>query len=408
MQDTPKGMRIHIGIFGRRNVGKSRLLNALTQQEAAIVSDTPGTTTDVVQKPIELKPLGPVLFLDTAGLDDVGDLGEKRIAKTKAALDRVDLAFLVTDWFWGQFEQDLAQTFKRKKLPFVTIFNKMDIQTPASSALEASQANSNETVQVSAVKTLGLDQLRQAIVRVAPPALFNSPDILSDLVGPGDLVVMVVPIDLEAPQGRLILPQVQAIREVLDCDAKAIVVKERELADMLFNELKRPPKLVVTDSQAILNVSACVPSDIPLTGFSVLFARWKGDLETFVKGTHAIDTLEPGNRVLILESCSHHPIGEDIGRVKIPRWLTQYVGGELNFEYRVGHDFPQDLKDYNFIVHCGACMTNRREVLTRILRAQEAQVPISNYGLVIAKSLGVLPRILSPFPGLAELSLNKN
>ena len=179
MQDTPKGMRIHIGIFGRRNVGKSRLLNALTQQEAAIVSDTPGTTTDVVQKPIELKPLGPVLFLDTAGLDDVGDLGEKRIAKTKAALDRVDLAFLVTDWFWGQFEQDLAQTFKRKKLPFVTIFNKMDIQTPASSALEASQANSNETVQVSAVKTLGLDQLRQAIVRVAPPALFNSPDILS-------------------------------------------------------------------------------------------------------------------------------------------------------------------------------------------------------------------------------------
>ncbi len=402
MQDTPRGLRLQIGIFGRRNVGKSSLLNALTQQEAAIVSSIPGTTTDVVSKPIELKPLGPVLFLDTAGLDDTGELGQKRMAKTTATLDRVDLAFIVTETAWEDYEDNLARDFARRKIPFIAIFNKQDIAAASTQALAAARQHTAEAVRVSARAGTGQDALRQAIVRAAPADFLNNPPLLSDLIGPGENVVLVVPIDLEAPKGRLILPQVQAIREVLDADAKALVVKERELADLL-RDLRTTPSLVVTDSQAILKVSADVPPSVPLTGFSVLFARWKGDLESFVRGTAAIDQLVPGDRVMVLESCTHHPIGDDIGRVKIPRWLEQYVGGGLLFEHRGGHDFPEDLSSYQLIIQCGACMTNRREVLTRILRATEAGVPISNYGLVIAKSLGVLDRMLSPFPGVREL-----
>jgi len=402
MQNVPNSLRLHIGIFGRRNVGKSSLLNALTNQDVAIVSDTPGTTTDVVHKPIELKPLGPVLFLDTAGLDDVGELGEKRIARSTATLDRVDLAFLVTDHFWTDYERRLAQDCQQREIPFISVFNKIDLQKPDLETIQVCRELSHEIVFVSARTGAGLEDLRQAIVHCAPNEYLNNPAILADLIGPGDNVVLVVPIDLEAPKGRLILPQVQVIREVLDCDAKALVVKERELSDLL-NDLKKTPRLVITDSQAILKVSADVSPEIPLTGFSVLFARWKGDLETFVRGTLAIDSLQPGDQILIVESCTHHPIGDDIGRVKIPRWLMQYVGGELHFEHLAGHDFPSDLTSYQLIIHCGACMTNRKEILTRILRAREAGVPIANYGLVIAKSLGVLKRILSPFSDLSEL-----
>ncbi|MCD4814296.1 [FeFe] hydrogenase H-cluster maturation GTPase HydF [bacterium] len=402
MQDTPQGMRMHIGIFGRRNVGKSTLLNAVTGQDVAIVSEIPGTTTDVVSKPIELKPIGPVIFLDTAGLDDTGSLGNKRIEKTMAAMDRVDMAFVVLDTQWGQPEHKVIQQLKQRKIPFIVVINKSDLGSPASDLVGKSLENNETPVLVSAKTGTGIDILRKAIVDHAPESFFNDLPIVADLIGPGDTVIMVVPVDLEAPKGRLILPQVQVIREVLDCDAKALVVKERELLDLLDN-LKHPPQLVITDSQAILKVNADVPASVPLTGFSVLFARWKGDLETFVKGTQTIDHLKPGDRILILESCSHHPIGEDIGRVKIPRWLMQYVGGDLLFEHEAGHDFPADLSSYRLIIHCGACMTNRREVLTRILRAQEAGVPIANYGLVIAKSLGVFERILSPFPGIQDL-----
>jgi [FeFe] hydrogenase H-cluster maturation GTPase HydF len=401
MQDTPCGLRLHLGIFGRRNTGKSSLLNALTGQDAAIVSPVPGTTTDVVTKPMELKPLGPVLFLDTAGLDDVGELGQQRIARSLSALQRTDLAFIVTDGAWGDYERTLSTELRRLGIPGIAVFNKVDLAQPAQSALAESRAAAAEVVCLSALTGAGLDNLRQAVVRQAPKEYLEQPPLLSDLINPGDLVVLVVPIDLEAPKGRLILPQVQVIREILDCDAKALVVKERELAETL-GQIPRP-RLVVTDSQVILKVAGDVPPEVPLTGFSVLMARWKGDLETFVRGAAALDTLKSGDRILILEACTHHPIGDDIGRVKIPRWVGQYLGRDVHFDHACGHDFPGALQAYQLIVHCGACMTNRREVLTRILAAREAGVPITNYGLLIAKTQGVLPRILSPFPQMLEM-----
>lgn len=402
MNETPRGLRLHIGIFGKRNAGKSSLLNALTGQETAIVSPLPGTTTDVVQKPMELKPLGPVLFLDTAGLDDCGELGAKRVAKSYAAMDRTDLALLVSEKQWGENEVKLAEELKKRNLPTLVIFTKSDLGNPAPPDLEAARQTGWPVLEVSARSGAGLEALRQCLVQEAPKRFFESLTLLGDLIGPGDTVVLVVPIDLEAPKGRLILPQVQMIREVLDCDARALVVKERELLPTL-SLLRQEPKLVITDSQAILKVSADVPQHIPVTGFSVLLARWKGDLEAFVRGALAVDSLHVGDSILILESCGHHPIGEDIGRVKIPRWLSQYVGGALHFEHCQGHDFPADLSKFKLVIHCGACMTNRQEVLTRILRAQEAGVPITNYGLVIAKSQGVLARMLSPFPGVQAL-----
>lgn len=406
MDSTPKGLRLHIGIYGRRNVGKSSILNAITQQDVSIVSDVPGTTTDVVSKPMELKPIGPVLFLDTAGLDDIGELGEKRVQRSVKAMDRTDLALLVTDGALTSFERERLEDLKSKSIPVITVFNKVDLHRPEAEIIQEASGMAQAVVLLSAKTGEGLAELRNAIVACAPAEFINLPSILTDLVGPGDLVILVVPIDLEAPKGRLILPQVQIIREVLDCDARALVVKERELADTL-DMLKKKPRLVATDSQAILKVAADVPSDVPVTGFSVLFARWKGDLETFVAGALAIDGLRPGDEVLVAESCSHHPIGEDIGRVKIPRWLMQYVGGELKLTFVQGHDFPEDLTPYRLIIMCGSCMINRREVLTRLLKAREAGIPVSNYGLVIGFSLGVLERMLSPFPGVYERAMRE-
>lgn len=401
MKGAPKGIRLHIGLFGRRNVGKSSLMNVLIGQDVAIVSETPGTTTDVVNKSMELKPIGPVLFLDTAGLDDVGELGEKRIAKTLKAMERTDIAIVITDGEFGEFEKEILTELDDKNIPAIVVFNKSDLRLADDNAIEEATKIAKKVVITSATTKSGIADLRNAIVDYAPEEFINAPSILADLVGPGDVVVLVVPIDLEAPKGRLILPQVQVIREVLDCDARAMVVKERELADTL-DILKVKPSLVVTDSQAILKVSADVPPEIPLTGFSVLYARWKGDLETLLMGTLAIKNLRVGDDVLIAEACTHHPIGDDIGRVKIPRWIRQYVGGDLNFTYYQGHDFPDDLSKYKLVIMCGACMTNRREVLTRLLKAKEAGVPVANYGLAIAFSLGVLERMLSPFPGLLE------
>lgn len=401
MQETPKGLRLHIGIFGKRNVGKSSLLNALSGQNVAIVSPVPGTTTDVVTKPMELKPLGPVLFLDTAGLDDSGDLGKLRVARSLAAMDRTDLALVVCAGHWGEEERSCVSVLRERQIPTIVVFNKTDEVSPSDAAFVQACSEVSEVVSVSSLTGAGLDTLRAALIRTVPKEVLDQPSLLGDLIGPGDVVVLVVPIDLEAPKGRLILPQVQAIREVLDCDAKAIVVKERELTDLL-TELKSPPKLVVTDSQAILKVVGDLPPEVPVTGFSVLLARAKGDLETFVRGLERIDELASGDRVLILESCTHHPIGDDIGRVKIPRWLSQYLGRELHFKTHSGHDLPPELERFRLIIQCGACMTNRREVLSRILAARAAGVPITNYGLVIAKSLGVLPRMLSPFPAARD------
>lgn len=403
MRTTPKGLRLHIGLFGRRNVGKSSLLNALTRQAVSIVSDIAGTTTDPVEKPMEMLPVGPVLFIDTAGIDDVGALGEMRVQKTRQVIDRTDLGIIVTvAGEWGEFEEAVLAELRDRKIPIIVVFNKTDISN-CDAAREARLADLQvQCVKTSAARGEGILDLREALVRSAPEEFINAPAIIGDLLPAGELAVLVIPIDLEAPKGRLILPQVQSIRDILDNDAYCMVVKERELRDAL-DRLKRPPALVVTDSQAFLKVAGDTPDDILMTSFSILFARFKGDLVEFVRGTLAIETLVPGDKVLICESCSHHPIGEDIGRVKLPRWLRQYVGGKLEFTHVQGHDFPDDLASYKLAVHCGACMWNRREVLSRIIRCRQAGVPITNYGLAIAYSLGIFERALKPFPSAMEV-----
>ncbi len=406
MQKTPRGMRLHIGIFGRRNVGKSSLLNAMTRQEVSIVSDIAGTTTDPVEKPMELLPLGPVLFIDTAGIDDLGALGELRVQKTRRVFKRTDLAILVTDGEgFGDYDQALLAEFKGLGVPLVVVFNKADLATP-SAELEASLlAQGYPLVRTVASKGEGILELRQAIVHAVPEDLLSPPSILGDLVPPGEFAVLVVPIDMEAPKGRLILSQVQSIRDLLDNDSYCLVVKERELKSAL-ESLKRPPALVVTDSQAFLKVGADTPPEVALTSFSILFARFKGDLGEFVRGALAIDGLRSGDKVLIAEACAHHPIGEDIGRVKIPRWLTQFVGGQLDIKHVQGNDFPEDLSSYKLVIHCGGCVFNRRNLLSRILACRKAGVPITNYGVAIAWTLGIFNRALKPFPAAYQLYLD--
>lgn len=403
---TPKSFRLHIGIFGRRNAGKSSILNALTQQDVSIVSEVAGTTTDPVEKPMELLPLGPVLFIDTAGIDDVGALGEKRIAKTLAVFDRTDLGVIVSNFEeWGSYEQKLMDELKDRAIPFVIVFNKIDLFPEDASILAHLNEGKIKYVQTSVLEGTGFLELRQLLLNSAPADYINRPSILADLVGAGEAAILVVPIDKEAPKGRLILPQVQSIRDLLDNDAFCMVVKERELREAL-SRFNKPPKLVVTDSQAFLKVAADTPREIPLTSFSILFARYQGDLTALVQGAMAIDKLKTGDKVLIAEACSHHPIGEDIGTVKIPRWLTQYVGGKLEIDSTRGHDFPPNLDEYKLIVHCGACMWNRREMLSRIMKARQAGVPITNYGLTIAYSLGIFERALQPFPAALEVYKN--
>ncbi|HYW79439.1 MAG TPA: [FeFe] hydrogenase H-cluster maturation GTPase HydF [Thermoguttaceae bacterium] len=402
MQRTPKGFRLHIGLFGRRNAGKSSLLNALTRQEVSIVSNVAGTTTDPVEKPMELLPIGPVLFIDTAGIDDVGALGEQRVKKTQQVLDRTDLGLIVVDaGQWNAFEEAILHELQSRKIPAIVVWNKSDLGRPTSSLVDMLREARTPTVETIASQGQGMVALREALIGAVPDDFLRTPPIVADLVPPGEMAVLVVPIDLEAPKGRLILPQVQTIRDLLDGDAYCTVVKERELRDAL-DRLKRPPALVVTDSQAFLKVAGDTPSDVKLTSFSILFARQKGDLSQFVEGAMAIERLRPGDRVLIAESCTHHPIGDDIGRVKIPRWLQQYVGGKLDIESTQGHDFPADLADYRLVVHCGACMWNRREMLSRMLRCRRAGVPICNYGMTIAYTLGIFDRALEPFPDAME------
>jgi [FeFe] hydrogenase H-cluster maturation GTPase HydF len=398
MQTTPRGNRLHIALFGRRNAGKSSLLNALTRQEVSIVSDLPGTTTDPVEKPMELLPIGPVLFIDTAGIDDTGTLGELRVAKTRGVIERADLAIIVCPQCeWGEFEDSLLAELRDRGTPAFVVFNKADLGGSAPQLRARLAASSIMTVDTVATSGAGILDLREAIIQAAPQELLNPPAIAGDLVPPGELAVLVVPIDMEAPKGRLILPQVQTIRDLLDNDAYCMVVKERELRAAL-ERLKRPPALVVTDSQAFLKVAADTPRDVKLTSFSILFARHKGDLVEFVRGALAIEDLKPGDHVLICEACSHHPIGDDIGRVKIPRWLRQYVGGDLRITHYQGHDFPTQLAGIQLVVHCGSCIHNRREMLSRILRCRCAGVPIANYGMTIAYTLGIFRRALEPFP----------
>jgi len=402
LNETPRGSRLHIAIFGRRNAGKSSLINALTNQPIAIVSEVPGTTTDPVYKSMEILPLGPVVLIDTAGIDDVGELGELRVKKTNEVLHKADLILLVIDpgQNMGDYEVNLIKKAGELGVPVVGVLNKIDLK-PEVTAGELEEKLGFRVVPVSAATRQGIEDLKKEIIKSAPGE-WISPTILGDLIDPGDTVVLVVPIDLAAPKGRLILPQVQTIRDILDNDACAVVVKERELKQALA-KLGSKPKLVVTDSQAFLKVDADTPPDVMLTSFSILFARYKGNLEALVSGVRAVDRLKPGDRVLIAEACTHHRVADDIGTVKIPRWLRQRAGGELHFEWSSGIALPEDLKRFKLVVHCGACMINRREMLSRIAQAGRVGVPIVNYGVLIAYLHGILKRALTPFPAARRL-----
>lgn len=394
---TLKSMRLHIGIFGKTNVGKSSLLNRITNQDVSIVSNIAGTTTDVVEKTMELLPIGPVNFLDTAGINDSTALSSERIEKTMKIINRTDVAIVVCDYNGiDDYERNLIEKFNELKIPFMIFINKTDEKYPSDSIIEDLN-NYTKHILLSSVKTddLIVFKIKELLVKLLPEDFVNSPKIVGDLIPQGSTVILVIPIDKEAPKGRIILPQVQTLRDLLDNNCVSVVVKESELKSAIDN-LKFAPSLVVTDSQAFKNVSEIVPENIPLTSFSILFARLKGDLNAFSQGAKAIEKLQDGDRVLILESCTHHAIEDDIGRVKIPNLLRKKTGKNLIIDNIAGHDFP-DMSKYKLIIHCGACMTNRREVLSRILLASENNVPITNYGICISYCLGILPRALKIF-----------
>lgn len=394
---TLKSMRLHIGIFGKTNVGKSSLLNRITNQDVSIVSNIAGTTTDVVEKTMELLPIGPINFLDTAGINDSTALSSERIEKTMKIINRTDVAIVVCDYNGiDDYERNLIEKFNELKIPFMIFINKTDEKYPSDSIIEDLK-NYTKYILLSSVKTddLIVFKIKELLVKLLPEDFVNSPKIVGDLIPQGSTVILVIPIDKEAPKGRIILPQVQTLRDLLDNNCVSIVVKESELKSAIDN-LKIAPSLVVTDSQAFKNVSEIVPENIPLTSFSILFARLKGDLNTFSQGAKSIEKLQDGDRVLILESCTHHAIEDDIGRVKIPNLLRKKTGKNLIIDNIAGHDFP-DISKYKLIIHCGACMTNRREVLSRILLASENNVPITNYGICISYCLGILQRALKIF-----------
>lgn len=394
---TLKSMRLHIGIFGKTNVGKSSFLNKITGQDMSIVSEVAGTTTDVVEKSMELLPVGPVTFLDTAGLDDKTELSGQRIEKTLKIINRTDIAVVICD-FKGidEYEKDLFQKFDELQIPYMVVINKCDIEQVSGEKLSEIVNYTDKILITSTVNDENIIfKFKDMLVKMLPEDFINSPKIAGDLVNESDTVILVIPIDKEAPKGRIILPQVQTIRDLLDSNCLSYVVKENEL-DAAIKNLKTPPALVITDSQAFKQVSEIVPENIPLTSFSILFARLKGDLGAFVRGSEAIESLQDGDKVLILESCTHHAIEDDIGRVKIPNLLRKKSGKELIIEHYAGHDFPS-IDEYKLIIHCGACMTNRREILSRILLANSKNIPITNYGVVISYCLGILPRAISIF-----------
>lgn len=394
LNDTPSADRIHIGFFGCRNAGKSSVVNAITGQDLAVVSDTLGTTTDPVMKAMELLPLGPVMVIDTPGFDDEGDLGELRVKKTKTILNRTDIALLVVDSTVGLNDTDrqLISLFKEKKIPYLILKNKADL-------LEHIPAPGENERYVSAVTKAGIAECKETIGKMVSVEDMKL-QIVGDLIHPSDFVVLVVPIDKAAPKGRLILPQQQTIRDILEADATAVVVKEYELRETL-EHLGKKPSLVITDSQVFAKVSADVPEDIPLTSFSILMARYKGYLETAVKGVAAVEHLKDGDRVLISEGCTHHRQCDDIGSVKIPRWLKRYTGKDLEIELSSGREFPEDLSSYSLIIHCGGCMLNEREVKYRMKCAVDQGIPFTNYGITIAYMQGILKRSIEIFPWLS-------
>ncbi|SHG83611.1 iron-only hydrogenase maturation protein HydF [Thermosyntropha lipolytica DSM 11003] len=394
MQETPRANRLHIAIFGRRNAGKSSLINAITGQDIALVSDKAGTTTDPVYKAMEILPLGPCVLIDTAGIDDEGELGVLRIKKTREVLDKTDLALLVIDPLQGisTFELELVEEFRRRNIPFIPVINKIDQATPSPADIE--KEIKEKVHLVSAVSKEGIDQLKELIALKAPSD-YQEPAIIGDLLQPGDMCILVTPIDSAAPKGRLILPQVQTIRDILDHDSQALVVKETELAKALAS-LKNPPRIVITDSQAFKEVERILDPSIPLTSFSILYARYKGDLKILLAGIEKLKEIKPGDKILIAEACTHHRQQDDIGTVKIPRLLEKIAGGKLDLHWSSGSGYPENLSSFELIIHCGGCMLNRRQMLSRINKAREKGVPITNYGLFLAYANGILERALAP------------
>ena len=393
---TPSGERVHIAFFGRRNAGKSSLVNAFTGQSLAIVSDVKGTTTDPVSKAMELLPLGPVQIIDTPGIDDVGELGALRVEKTKQVLRKTDLAIVVLDATapMDQADQALLALIKARELPHILAFNKADL-------LETVPESQENTIYVSAKTGYHIHELKELAASLAQAAAQERP-LVRDLLDPGDTAVLVVPIDKSAPKGRLILPQQQVIRDVLEAGASALVCRDTELSQTLA-ALAAPPKIVITDSQVFGKVDKLVPPAVPLTSFSILMARYKGDLPLTVAGVAALKTLREGEKVLIAEGCTHHRQCEDIGTVKIPKWLEGYTGKKFQYAFTSGGEFPEDLSSYALVIHCGGCTLNPKEMAARQRLAREQQVPITNYGVLIAALHGILPRALQPFPDVAAL-----
>ena len=392
MNNTPSSERVHIGIFGKRNAGKSSIINAITGQNLAIVSDVKGTTTDPVLKAMELLPLGPVVMIDTPGLDDDGELGELRVKRAYQMLNKTDIALLVVDAGIGMTSEDerILERIQAKKIPYLVVMNKSD--------LCQSERTEQDTIYVSAKTGKNIFELKEKIAEQAKPEESDK-KIVGDLLQPMDFVILVIPIDSAAPKGRIILPQQQTLRDILDADAVAIAVKETELADTL-EKLERKPKLVITDSQAFGMVSRIVPRDVKLTSFSILMARYKGDLQAVVQGARTLDLLEDGDTVLISEGCTHHRQCDDIGTVKLPNWVRRHTNKEIQFVYTSGTEFPDDLSKYRLVIHCGGCMLNEREVKYRMKCAQDQGVPMTNYGIAIAHMNGILARSIEPFPNV--------
>ena len=402
---TPSSERVHIGFFGRRNAGKSSVLNAVTGQDLAVVSDVKGTTTDPVQKSMELLPLGPVVVIDTPGIDDEGELGALRVKKSYQVLNKSDAAVLVVDASLGLCEEDFAfiEHIQKKQIPYAVAFNKSDLAPSASLAkdLQYLKEHHIDFVSVSTADLSGIDTLKEKIATLAKTE-DTKLRIVADLIHPSDFVVLVVPIDKAAPKGRLILPQQQTIRDILEADATAIVVKEYELRDTL-SHLGKKPRLVITDSQVFAKVSADTPADIMLTSFSILFARYKGNLPALIKGVTALEQIEDGDKILVSEGCTHHRQCDDIGSVKLPRWIRQYTGKEPEFVFSSGTEFPTDLSPYKMIVHCGGCMLNEREMKYRLACAKDQNIPMTNYGILIAYIQGILKRSVEPFPAVSMM-----
>ena len=403
MNETPSADRVHIGFFGRRNAGKSSIVNKVTGQELAVVSDVKGTTTDPVSKAMELLPMGPVVIIDTPGIDDEGHLGELRVRKAKQVLNRVDVAVLVVDATLGKtnVDEELIHIFKEKEIPYLVVYNKSDLLSENQKInADSPDRNQEPFIYASAATGQNIYELKEKIASLAVTDDLKL-RLVGDLLEPSDFAVLVVPIDKAAPKGRLILPQQQTIRDVLEAGAAAIVIKENELSNTL-ETLGKKPKLVITDSQVFAKVSKETPKDIWLTSFSILFARFKGNLKTAAAGAAAIDRLKDGDKILISEGCTHHRQCDDIGTVKLPRWIRNYTGKDLEFEYSSGRDFPEDVTKYNLIVHCGGCMLNEREVKYRMKCAVDQNVPFTNYGIAIAQMKGILKRSIELFPYLTE------